>query len=114
MILQTFGQSTERLEDKKSTKITEDLIINTYWREHLVSYTRRDQLLELTLKLRKIDLDQFFQYPVQKVLTEDEWVYYKEIISHPLCMEDIVDRIHNDKYDEKLDDFARDVRTIYK
>ena len=84
LILQTFGQSTERLKQKERSKVSDDLIIDSYWREILVSSTRRDELLELTLKLRKCDQAQIFQYPVEDVLTDEEMAAYKELVKDPI------------------------------
>jgi len=86
LILQTFGQSTGKLQTDRERQLNvgDDQIIDAYWSEILVSHTRRDELLELTLKLRKCDREQFFQYPVKDLLAVEEWDAYTYIVKDPI------------------------------
>lgn len=84
LILQTFGQTTgTNRKEGNHNRVSEDLIIDTYWRELLVSYTRRHQLMGLALKLRKCDIEQIFEYPLETVLTKEELVKYRKVVPHP-------------------------------
>jgi hypothetical protein len=116
LVLQTFGQSTQKVEggDVEELLISDDEIIDAYWREILVSHTRRDELLELTLKLRKHDQDQFFQYPVKDLLTAEEWDIYKDTVKDPICMEDVICNIRSDSYEASIGTFVEDVKRIYR
>jgi len=116
LILQTWGQSTVKTQEGKEggSQVNDDEIIDAYWREILVSYTRRDELLELTLKLRKCDQDQFFQYPVKDVLTTEEWIAYKDKIKNPICMEDVICNIQSDSYEAGIGAFVEDVKRVYR
>lgn len=60
------------------------MIIEAYWREALVGYTRQQQLQDIILRLRKIDLQGTFYYPVRSVLTEEEWKTYRSIVHQPI------------------------------
>ena len=60
------------------------MIIEAYWRESLVGYTRQQQLQDIILRLRKIDLQGAFYYPVKSVLSEEEWKSYKSIVHRPI------------------------------
>lgn len=82
LILQTFGQMTGN--DNLEEKITDDMIIDAYWTEVLVGYTRREQLIELTLKLRKVDLEGNFYYPVESLSSQEKWEDYKSLVEQPI------------------------------
>ena len=84
LILQTFGQSSEKINEKDENRISEDLIIRTYWREALVDFTRQDSLLCLILKVRKCDTEQIFYDPVESILSEDEFVAYTKVVKDPI------------------------------
>ena len=86
LILQTFGQSTGKLQTDRERQLNvgDDQIIDAYWSEILVSHTRRDELLELTLKLRKCDREQYFQYPVKDLLAVEDWDSYTYIVRDPI------------------------------
>ncbi len=114
-ILQTFGQSTEKSSIKAQKKqITDDIIVDSYWRENLVRSTRYDELYSLCSQIRKCGSSQYFQYPVEDYLSKEEYKCYCSIIKDPICMEDIMNKMKEDKYSESIADFARDVRSIYK
>ena len=116
LILQTFGQSTELSDhNKKSqTHISEELIVESYWKESLVSYTRRDELNSLCMQLRKLDLQQYFQFPVNELLDEEDFERYSSIIKNPTCLDHVMTKIKNDVYDNSLSAFQEDIRQIYQ
>jgi SNF2 family N-terminal domain. len=86
LVLQTCGQSTEKVSghDASLIKIRDQEIVDAYWREMLVSQIRQDELLALILKLRKCDLEQYFQYPVIDILSDSERDDYQRVIKHPM------------------------------
>jgi hypothetical protein len=85
LVLQTLGQSTEKVSGNGvAIKIRDQDIIDAYWGEMLVSRTRQDELLALTLKLRKCDLEQYFQYPVIDILSDTERDVYERLIKNPI------------------------------
>lgn len=86
LVLQTCGQSTEKVSghDASLIKIRDQEIVDAYWREMLVSQIRQDELLALILKLRKCDLEQYFQYPVIDILSDSERDVYQRVIKNPM------------------------------
>jgi len=114
LILQTFGQSTERengVEAKSS--VTNDLIIESYWRENLVKSTRHKELLDFCFKLRRSDVDQFFQFPVADDLSPDEILNYRNVVKEEICLEDVTVNIQNNVYGNSLEGFFDDTKKIF-
>jgi len=118
LILQTHGLSTESDElptrnMNDSAVVSDDIIIDSYWREVLVESTRSYELRGIALQLRKRDDGLYFQYNVMDVLTPDEQRLYSEIIESPICMNDVLLKIEEDAYSSSVFDFYQDVRRIY-
>jgi hypothetical protein len=117
LILQTFGQSTERPAKKgkrKSQEVTDDLIVDSYWRENLVSFTRRDLLIPICMKLTRFDIEQYFGYPVIDYLSDDEIQDYNNLVKDQICLEDVIKKVKQDAYQNSPKDFAQDIKKIYK
>eukprot|EP00557_Chaetoceros_sp_GSL56_P009171 CAMPEP_0176494518 /NCGR_PEP_ID=MMETSP0200_2-20121128/10149_1 /TAXON_ID=947934 /ORGANISM="Chaetoceros sp., Strain GSL56" /LENGTH=1522 /DNA_ID=CAMNT_0017892301 /DNA_START=84 /DNA_END=4652 /DNA_ORIENTATION=- len=115
LILQTCGLSTEKISShNESIGIRDQDVIEAYWREMLVSQTRKDELSGLTLKLRKCDPEQIFQYPVFDVLLDHEKDLYNRLIKTPICMEDVNHNIRNNFYDGSFESVANDICQIYQ
>lgn len=113
-ILQTFGQSTEKTNTRIQKKqITDDLIVDSYWREHLVRSTRHDELYSIYMQLCKCDLGNYFRYPIRDFLSPENYKHYCSIIKDPICLEDIISKVREDEYSDSISDFAKDVRKIY-
>jgi hypothetical protein len=117
LILQTHGLSTESdalptQNMNESAVVSDDIIIDSYWREVLVESTRSYELRGIALQLRKRDDGQYFQYNVMDVLTPDEQRLYSEIIESPICMNDVLFKIEEDAYSSSVFDFYQDVRRI--
>jgi len=114
LILQTSGQCTEYFHERKGRKaVSDDLIIDSYWREILVTSTRQQELIVLCLKLRKYDINQYFQQPIHQLLSPEAYGHYKTVINDPLCLDYILAKIRNNFYDESVYDFKNDIETIY-
>lgn len=114
-ILQTFGQSTERTNvGVQKKQVTDDLIVDSYWRENLVSFTRSKDLVSICMQLRKCDVQQYFEFPVQDCLSSDGYKKYISIIKEPTCLQDVLEKVQGDEYNDSIFEFAEDVRQIYK
>jgi SNF2 family DNA or RNA helicase len=118
LILQTHGLSTESNESNarnlnESTIVSDDIIIDSYWREVLVESTRNYDLRGIALQLRKRDHGQYFQSNVMDVLTPDEQNLYLKIVENPICMNDVLLKIDEGAYSSSVFSFYEDVRRIY-
>lgn len=118
LILQTYGLSTTPLENEQRNEekniITDILLIDSYWNEMLVESTRKFELRGIALQLRKRDHAQYFQYDVMSSLNPDEKKLYLQMISNPICLNDVISKIDNDSYADSIFEFYNDVKMIYE
>lgn len=114
LILQTFGLSTSPGRDNTITSETyEEQIFTEYWKEQFIPQFRCQALNKLFSTFIRNNHDSvLFMFPVNAA--EDAIPDYFEVISNPLCFQDIRKRINNFQYDHSFSAFVTDVIQCFR
>jgi len=115
LILQTLNQSTSSTKSPTGTnEVNDDLIVNAYWREGTIKESRRTDLLKLLKHCRcqNMRLCDFFELPVDNFLKGNDLDEYNSIVQHPICFDDIKNKIMDDEY-TIFSTFVQDVTLVF-
>jgi hypothetical protein len=124
LILQTLGLSTEtkvQVEDgkgavpiqEKGSKTYEERIFTEYWREQSIPQFRAQALNKLlSTFIRSNSATNIFMFPVDP--EEDEAPDYFDVISNPICFQDVRKRINEFHYDDAFSSFESDVIQCFR
>ena len=115
LILQTFGQSTERpvTASEKNSFSSDDEVFRSYWREGLTSVGRTPELLRLVNQLRQADPESgYFEFPIDPI--KDGADKYFEIVKEPICMRDILARINVHGYGDDFERLCSDIDLCFR
>ncbi len=120
LILQTLGLSTSSVAGSgiddviaSETEAYKERIFREYWREQSIPQFRSQALNKLlSTFIRNNDDTTIFVFPVRP--EEDGVPDYFEVISNPICFQDIRKRINNFSYDLSFPSFQADVIQCFR
>lgn len=121
LILQTFGQSTERstVDERGSCESSfldygnDGAVFKAYWKEGITSEMRVPSILRLLNSLCRADSEStYFEVPVGPIA--DGCADYFDVVKHPISMSDILQKINMDAYGDDLERLCADVSLCFR
>lgn len=120
LILQTLGLSTEpkiqpsdHKGEGKGSETYEERIFSEYWREQSIPQFRAQALNKLlSTFIRSNPATNIFMFPVDP--EGDGVLDYFDVISNPICLQDVRKRINKFQYDDSFSSFESDVIQCFR